>query len=165
MASTITPPRRELRPPQPYVALRAEVAMADVPTALPPLSPALHAWMDGRGLAPSGPAFWRYLAIDMPRRLVVEVGFPVARPVAGDDRVVAGELPGGPYVVTRYRGHPAGLEQATGELLAWGEAEGVEWDRHPDGAADAWRSRIEWYLNDDDEPMDDWVTELAFLAR
>ena len=165
--ATISPPRREVRAPQPYVAIRSDVTMAQLSTHLPPLSPELLRWMTARGLAPSGPVFWRYLVIDMDALLTVEVGFPVAQPATGDDRVTAGILPGGTYVVTRHHGHPAGLEQATGELLAWGEREAVDWDRHPEGAGEAWRSRIEWYLNDgdDDVPMADWDTELAFLTR
>ena len=31
--------------------------------------------------------------------------------------------------------------------------------------AEAWRARIEWYLNADQPDMSTWDTELAFLTR
>ncbi len=48
-------------------------------------------------MATSGAPFWKYNVIDVERQLEVEVGFPVAIPVAGDDRVLAGVLPAGKY--------------------------------------------------------------------
>lgn len=162
--STITEPRRETRAEQPYVAIRRDVTMAQIPTVLPPLHDELARWLAARGVTASGPPFFRYLVIDMDALLSIEVGFPVASPVAGDDEVTSGMLPAGTYVTTTHHGHPAGLEQATGELLAWADAQGVVWDKHPDGRGEAWRSRIEWYL-DDGGDMADWDTELAFLTR
>lgn len=161
----IPPPRLELRPPRPYAAIRASVAMSEIPALLPPLSGEVLAWLAAHGEAPDGPEMWRYLVIDMAAKLTVEVGFPVAKVLPGDDRVVTGLLPGGTYAVTSFHGHPQGLMRATGELLQWADTAGVTWDKHAEGPAEAWRSRIEWYLNAEFPDMDNWDTELAFLTR
>ena len=161
----ISTPRLEPRPPRPYAAIRASVTMAEIPTVLPPLTGEVLAWLSARGERPDGPELWRYLVIDMAAKLTIEVGFPVARPLAGDGRIVTGTLPGGTYAVTSFHGHPQGLMQATGEFLQWGEGAGVTWDKHEEGAGEAWRSRLEWYLNSDQPDMNTWDTELAFLTR
>jgi DNA gyrase inhibitor GyrI len=98
----------------------------------------------------------------MDRRLVVTVGFPVA-PVGEVDGAESGELPAGDYAVVEVVGHPDGLAEATGALLAWGDANGHEWDA--DGVH--WASRLEEYLSDPAEvpDMDDWVTRLAIRVR
>jgi effector-binding domain-containing protein len=161
----ITPPTLEVRAPRPYAAMRSSVTMSEIPTVLPPTSDDVRAWLRNQGEEPTGPELWRYLVIDMAAKLTVEVGFPVSRVLKADAHFVTGELPGGTYAVTRYHGHPAGLMQATGEFLAWGEANDIQWDHHQEGAADAWRSRIEWYLNAELPDMSTWDTELAFLTR
>lgn len=159
-----SPPRIEERPARPYVAIRASVTMAEIADALPPLTAEVLAWLKARGVSPDGPELWRYLTIDMAGELTIDVGFPVAEPLDGDDRVLSGELPGGPYAVALFHGHPDGLMQATADLLRWGEETGVTWDTHPDGPGEAWGSRIEWYLNSEEPDLDAWDTELAFLT-
>ncbi|KQV97526.1 GyrI-like domain-containing protein [Rhizobacter sp. Root1221] len=161
----ISPPRLEQRPPRPYAAIRASVAMSEIPALLPPLSGEVLAWLAAHGEAPDGPEMWRYLVIDMAAKLTIEVGFPVAKVLPGDDRVVTGSLPGGTYAVTSFHGHPQGLMRATAEFLQWADAAGVTWDKHAEGQGEAWRSRIEWYLNAEFPDMDSWDTELAFLTR
>lgn len=162
----ISTPRLEARAARPCVVIRNRVTMAQLPTDLPPQSPELVRWLEARGLAPSGPAFWRYPVIDMAGLMTVDVGFPVAEPVQGDDRVTADTIAGGTYLTATYHGHPQGLMQATSDLLAWAGEHGVVWDKRPDGErGEAWRSRIEWYLNDDDADLSAWDTELSFLTR
>jgi effector-binding domain-containing protein len=164
-ATTITTPRLETRPARPCVVIRNRVTMAQLPTDLPPQHGELARWLGARGLAPSGPPFFRYPVIDMEGLLTVDVGFPVAKPVEGDGRVLGDTIAAGPYLVAMYHGHPRGLERATGELLDWAGAHGVTWDKQPEGRGEAWRSRIEWYLDDNRPDMNTWDTELAFLTR
>ena len=57
--------------------------------------------------------------IDMAGKLEVEAGAPVAAAVAGDDRVVSGELPAGRYATLTHVGHPSELVAATEALLDW----------------------------------------------
>ena len=157
-------PRIEQRPARPYVAIRTSVAMAEIAHALPPLTAEVRAWLTDRGVCPDGPELWRYLIIDMSGELTIDVGFPVAHALDGDDRVLSDELPGGAYAVATFHGHPDGLMHATGDLLRWGDEHGVTWDKRPEGQGEAWRSRVEWYLSSEEPDLDAWETELAFLA-
>ena len=160
--SVIMEPQIQRRPAQPYAAIRASLAPADLASVLPPLTDEVLTWLAAHGSAPVGPEFWRYLVIDMSAQLTVEVGFPVAEPLEGDDRVVTGWLPGGAYAVTAYHGDPQGITQATSDLLQWAQETGVAWDKRPHGAGEAWASRIEWYLNSGEPDPAAWETELAF---
>jgi effector-binding domain-containing protein len=163
--ATITTPRLEVRAARPCVVIRNHVTMAQLPTDLPPQSPELRRWLAARGIEPSGPAFWRYPLIDMEATMTVDVGFPIATAIQGDARVLADTIAAGTYLVATHHGHPQGLMRATGELLAWADTHGITWDKHPEGRGEAWRSRIEWYLNDELDDMSAWDTELAFLTR
>src|SRR4051794_15050048 len=159
-------PTVEERAAQPYLGITRHVTMDTMVPALPDAGSELAAWLGEHGRTAAGPPFWRYRVIDMSRALEVEVGFPVAAPVATapDSPVQAGELPAGRYVSVTHVGHPDELEQATGELLDWASAHGLRWDvaRHDDG--EHWASRLEVYLSDPEtEPdMARWRTQLAF---
>jgi effector-binding domain-containing protein len=94
----------------------------------------------------------------------VEVGVPTAADALGDDRVQSHVLPAGRYAFVQHVGHPDTLEDATRQLLEWGEAEGVAWDIAKSDEGDRWAARVEEYLsNPADEPdMEKWVTNLIF---
>ncbi len=152
------------RPAQPYVAIRSQVTMQTIGTVLPPLHPQVFAWLGSRYIPPAGPPFWKYNVIDMDRGLEVEVAVPVAAPVDGDDRVLAGVLPAGRYATLRYTGHPDGLADATATLRDWASGEGLTWDMTNTPAGERWAARLEIYeTNPADEPdMTKWTTQLAF---
>ena len=80
-------------PARPYAAIPASVTMETIGTVVPPLNGEVFGWLAARGIAPAGPPFWKFNVIDMARNLEVEAGCPVAEPVIGDGRVVAGVLP------------------------------------------------------------------------
>jgi effector-binding domain-containing protein len=151
-------------PERPYVAIPASITMATLGTVVPPLNGEVFGWLAANGIAPAGPPFWRYNVIDMARNLEVEAGCPVAEPVSGDGRVVAGVLPAGRYATLRHVGHPSTLVAATGELLDRAAAIGLKWDMVASAAGERWGARLENYLTDPaTEPdMNKWVTELAF---
>lgn len=164
MTRLITPPRMEQRAAQACAVIRSEVTMAQIPTVLPPLGDEVLAWLTAKGIARTGPWFWRYRVIDMDGLLTIDVGLPVAAAFVGDERVLSDALPAGTYVTTRHRGHPSGLRAATAELLAWAEREGVVWAKAPAASGETWQARIEWYLEEPDD-MAQWLTELAFLTE
>lgn len=164
MATLISPPLTEHRPARPCAVIRSRVTMAQLSTDLPPLGEEVVTWLARRGIEPAGPFFWRYREIDMAALLTVDVGVPVAKPFTGDARVLSDSLPEGTYAVTRHRGHPDGLEAATGEFLDWGAAQGVAWDKAAAGPGERWGCRLEWYL-EEPEDMSQWVTELAFMLK
>jgi len=152
------------RPAQPYVAISAQVTMQTLDTILPPLAPQLFAWLGERGIPAAGPPFWKYNVIDMDRLLEVEVGVPVAAPVDGDDRVLAGVLPAGQYATLRYTGHPDELIGVVASLREWAGQEGLTWDMTNTQEGERWAARLEIYeTNPADEPdMTKWTTQLAF---
>ena len=151
------------RAEQPYVAVRARVTMAEIAAFARRLGE-VFGWLDGHGLAPAGPPFFKYNVIDMARELEMEAGVPVAAAVTGDDRVVAGVLPAGRYATLTHVGHPSELMAATKALLDWAAEQGLTWDVTPSADGDLWACRLENYLTDpSQEPdMSKWVTQLAF---
>lgn len=136
--------------------------MQEIGKVLPPLSREVLMWLTEKGMKTTGAPFWRYLLVDMAEKLEIDVAFPVSALPGGDRRIISDVLPAGTYATTVFVGHPDGLMNATAELLAWAEREGVEW--RMDGPR--WSGRIEWYLSDPStEPdMSKWKTELAFLT-
>jgi effector-binding domain-containing protein len=151
------------RAEQPYVAIRARVAMTELGGVADRL-PEVFGWLGVRGLAPAGPPFFKYNFIDMARELEVEAGVPVAAAVDGDGEVVSGVLPAGRYAILIHQGYPSELVGATKELLDWAAGQGLSWDASPDGTGERWGARLENYLTDPrEEPdMSKWLTELAF---
>jgi effector-binding domain-containing protein len=92
----------------------------------------------------------------------------IRRPrVPADERVRARSLPAGEYVTAVYTGPYEGLRDATAELLAWAEHNGVVWEAEPTTRGEAWGARVEFYLTDPDEEPDPskWETLLAFQTR
>jgi effector-binding domain-containing protein len=153
------------RPAQPYVAIPASVTMQTLGTVVPPLNGEVFGWLAANRIAPAGPPFWRYTLIDMPGRLEVEAGCPVAEAIdSGDGRVVAGMLPAGRYVTLLHVGHPQTLEGATGALLEWAAANNLTWDMSASSDGERWGCRLENYLTDpaSQPDMSKWETELAF---
>ena len=156
-------PRVLHRDAQPYVGIHQATTMTTFDKVVDRLDQ-LTIWLAAAGVEPSGPPFIRYHVIDMDNELLVEAGVPVAEHLVGSGEVVAGLLPAGDYVTVTHVGHPDELVEATGDLLAWAEREGFEFDRWDDPRGDAWRCRVESYLTDPDEQPDmhRWETELVF---
>jgi effector-binding domain-containing protein len=152
--------RREV----PYVGIVRAVTMTTFPLVADRLPDVLR-WLDAHSLHPAGPPFFRYHLIDMDGELRVEAGVPVDEPIAAaDGDVTSGVLPAGTYAVTTHVGHPDELVQVTGDLLAYGDAHGWEWDRHSTPEGDAWGCRLEMLLTDPrvEPDMSRWETQLAF---
>lgn len=151
------------RDAQPYLAIRRSITMSTFAEIADRL-PELFAWLAERGIAPAGPPFFRYLVIDMARRLEMEAGVPVAVAVPGDAEVLAGVLPAGRFATLTHRGHPEELVGVTAGLLAWGHEHELVWDMTPADDGEHWGCRIELLLTDPAEEPDmrQWETELAF---
>ncbi|MEJ3651748.1 GyrI-like domain-containing protein [Actinomycetes bacterium KLBMP 9759] len=160
--SVVQPSVVEL-PEQPYVAVSGLVTMQTFGKIADRFGE-VFGFLAARGVAPSGPPFFRYRVIDMEHELEVEAGVPVAVPVPGDGDVVGDVLPPGRYVTVTHTGHPDELVERTGQLLAWAARRGLEFDVHPDDRGDRWGSRLEVLLTDPaEEPdMNKRQTELAF---
>jgi hypothetical protein len=111
------------RAPQPYVSVPRTVTMATISRAADDI-PGLFTWLAERGTEPAGPPFLKYEVIDMDRELQLEAGVPVAAPVAADDRVRAGVLPGGRYASVTHVGPFDQLVPAVRRLLEWAQRQG-----------------------------------------
>lgn len=150
-------------PAQPYVGVRDFVTMTTF-AKIADRFPQVYGWLAERGIEPAGPPFFRYRVIDMERALEVEAGVPVPDPVAPTEPVFADTLPAGRYATVSHLGHPDQLIDVTRDLLAWGDEQGLVWDRQDSPAGDAWNCRLEFYLTDpSEEPdMNKWRTDLAF---
>jgi effector-binding domain-containing protein len=89
-------PEIETRAEQPYVAVRAKVTMGEI-AAFARRFGEVFGWLDGHGLVPAGPPFFKYNVIDMARELEMEAGVPIAAAIGGDDQMVSWVLPAGRY--------------------------------------------------------------------
>jgi effector-binding domain-containing protein len=163
MLMTNTEPVVTQRPAQPYVSIKGSVPMTAINTIADRL-PDVFGWLAARGIAPAGAPFFKYNVIDMAHELEIEVGVPVAEPVAAEEPVLAGVLPAGAYATAVHIGHPKELYDATTALLAWAEGQGLRFDVVDTEAGERWGCRLEIYHTDPaEEPdMDKWTTELAF---
>jgi effector-binding domain-containing protein len=161
-----TSPEITERAEQPYVAIRADVTMEQLPGLADRLSE-VFAWLGEHGVAPAGPPFLRYNVIDMARLLNVEAGVPVLTAIEADDRVIAGVLPGGRYGTAIHVGPYHGLIGAVGNLLQWADSQGLEWDKSSADDGEHWRCRLEIYLTDPGQQPDStkWETQLAFRLK
>jgi GyrI-like small molecule binding protein len=158
----ITEPKLEDRPAQPYVARRTQIPMQELGTVIPQLHSEVYAWLQGQGIPPAGPPFIRYRVIDMPGRLDIELGVPIAEAVCGEDPILADLLPAGRYATLIYTDVRRGVE-GNAALLDWGERQGLMWDRWTTEDGDAFGARLESFLTEPgDEPdFTKWEQEVA----
>ena len=147
----------------PYAAIAIALPMERLATA-GPLNGEVFNWLAQQHVAHVGPPFWKYNVIDMAGQLELEVGVATETSATADDRVGVGELSAGRYLETTYHGHPDGLLQATSDLLAHADAQGLAFDKADSPTGERWAARLEYYLSDpDDQPdMTQWDTVLSF---
>jgi hypothetical protein len=147
----------------PYAAVALTVPMEKLATA-GPLNGVVFEWLARQDVPPAGPPFWKYDVIDMAGQLELEVGVATTTPATPDDRVAVGRLPAGRYLETTFHGHPDGLLQATTDLLAYADANGLTFDKTDSPTGDRWAARLEYYLTDpaDQPDMSEWDTTLSF---
>ena len=162
----ITEPKLEHRSEQPYVAIRTQVTLRELGRGLVSrLFSEVHAWLEKQGAAPTDAPFIRYLVIDMQTKLDIELGWPVAHPLSGTERISAGVLPAGRYAslvsIGPYKGKA--LMKANGALIDWGTEHGIVWDSKQTEQGEAFGARLESYIKGPgNEPdPDKWKTEVA----
>jgi effector-binding domain-containing protein len=150
----LSEPRVDERREQPYLAIRSQVPMEQLPTVIPRGIGEVHGWLTRQGIRPAGAPFVRYRVINMPGMVDVEVGWPVASPAPDPGHLAAGVLPAGRYASLIYTGDYPGLMEATAALLRWGAEQGLVWDSWPAENGDAFGGRLESYLTDPAEEPD-----------
>jgi effector-binding domain-containing protein len=162
----ITEPKLEQRNKQHYAVIRVQVPIP-FGHLLQPLWEEVSGWLTSMGMVPGGAPIIRYLTTDMDRKLDIEVGFPTAIAVPGNERISVILLPAGRYAVTVHSGPYDDLVAATAELLDWAKKNNVTWKTSIIDGVEWWDARIESYITDPTEETDPqkWQTELAFLTK
>jgi effector-binding domain-containing protein len=125
--------------PQPILGIRATIRIVDLGEAVGERIAALWGYLHRRDVQPAGPPFVRYHTFGE-TETDFEFGVPVVHPIASEhqdeddeDRIVAGELPGGPAVTTSHPGPHQKLGEAYAQIEAWlsehvREADGPTWE-------------------------------------
>jgi effector-binding domain-containing protein len=148
---------QQLRP-QAVLSTRATVQIAQLGEAMDDSLRALWGYLQ-RGAQPAGPPYVRYHTFGE-TETDLEIGVPVVEAVAGEGRITAGELPGGPAVTTWHLGPHDKLGDAYARIQAWLKDHG----REPDGPA--WEVYYWIDLNQDYDPStwaapSDWRMQLV----
>jgi effector-binding domain-containing protein len=110
---------------QPVASIRGTVRIADLGQAMDDRITALSGYLRRHGARAAGPPFVRYHTFGE-TETDMEFGVPVGESVAGEGRVAAGELPGGPAVATWHIGPHDRLGEAYARIDAWLKEHGRE---------------------------------------
>lgn len=151
------------RPDVPYMGIRTQVPMEEMGAGLvPQLLGEVMGYVQQQGGGPNGPPFMRFHVINMPGKMDIELGWPVAKALPGNGRVTAGALPAGRYASLIYTGVMNGIP-ANKALLDWGAEQGLVWDTYASDQGDGFGARVEFYLTDPaaEPDMAKWDTEVA----
>lgn len=114
----------------------------------------------------AAPPFFRYWIIGgEEKRFQLEVGAPIEREVAGDDRLRASRVPAGSCATVVHVGHPDRLEKSLARLEGWIENRGLQVAPHTRNGEVVWDGRFEFYPTDPTvEPdRERWEIEVAYL--
>ena len=141
---------------QPMVGIRTKTTMDQIADTMGMLFGELHGYVQQSGQAPAGMPFAIYHEMHG-GTVDLECGMPVASPLAGTDRIRAGELPCGKAATVTHTGHYDKLRHTWEALTAWMKSEGLE----PAGAP--W----EVYVTDPGREPDPskWRTDIFFPVR
>lgn len=107
-----------------------------------------------QGVLPVDVPYVGFHNMDM-QDLDVEIGFPVARPVAGRGDIQAGSIPAGKRIFCVYRGPYTGMEPAYAEMGAYMEKNKLK----PTGMA------YEYYFNGPGVPEEEYLTQIVMLVE
>jgi len=145
--------------PQPVVGIRAITHLEDIGAVLAELLSEVIEYIEQQGAQPAGPPYNRYHSTQM-GAMELEIGFPVAEPMAGAGRVAGGDLPGGKVARTVHFGPYVGLRDAYRAMGIWLKENkwntiGRPWELYVVGPgeeheASLWRTEIFWPV----EPAD-----------
>lgn len=164
-----TEPKLDNREAQPYVGIRSQVSMGEMPNVIPQHIGEVIGWLGQQGIEPDGPPIIRYhvcpTIADRAALVDMTVGWPVARLLTGNDRIAADALPAGRYASLVYTGVENGVP-ANGILIDWAKENGIQWNSHDVELGEAFAGRVEYLLDgpDDDPDPANWDTEVAILT-
>jgi effector-binding domain-containing protein len=164
----LTKPKLEQRKEQDYAAIRMAVPIP-FGKHLQPAWDEVQRWLLNKEVTPSNPAIIRFLTIDMPKKLVIDVGFTIDRKIPGDEHIIVDVLPAGRYATLLYTGpvKGKGVYKATVALMDWASENAIVWNTSIVNGIEWWNGRSEFYLTDPAKESDPkkYQTELAFLVK
>lgn len=131
------------------LSIRTTTTMAGLPLLIGQNYHKLAQYLEQIGEQLADMPYTAYYKMDM-TNMDVEMGFPVARPLPGQDEIKAGEIPEGLYASGLFKGSYSGLESMYSEMFKWVESQGLQ----------ATGIYYEFYLNSPQE-----VPESELLTR
>jgi effector-binding domain-containing protein len=111
------------RSAQPALVIRTRTPVANLPQVIGQAYGAIMAHAGQLGAQPSGAPYVAYHNMDMDD-LDLEIGFPFAQELAGNDPVLAGEIPGGKAVTVLHTGPYEAMVAAYEAVQTYMEANG-----------------------------------------
>ena len=114
----LTEPTRSTTVAQPAAVIPIVIPRARIREVMGPALAELHATLADQGLTPQGPAFALHRRVD-PAVFDLELGLPIAGPLAPSGRVRPGVLPAVEVVAATLTGTYEQFEAAWAELDAW----------------------------------------------
>ena len=145
----------EERDVQPVASIRTRTPVTEISAVLGECYGRIMGYLGELGVYPSGAPFTAYFNMDM-EDLDLEIGMPVAEPVAAKDDIASSEIPAGKYVTATHVGPYEKFEETYNVLMAYMGEQGV------DGSGVAY----EFYLNDPSEtPPEKLITEILIQLK
>ncbi len=141
---------------QPYLGICTATTMDKLAETMGSLFGEVYGYIQQSGQAPAGMPFTIYHSMEGDT-LEIECGMAVASPMAGADRIRAGELPSGSMANVTHMGPYDDLPRTWAALTEWIKSQGLE------GAGAPW----EVYVTDPGaEPdLSKWRTDIFFPVR
>jgi effector-binding domain-containing protein len=140
---------------QPVLSVRTRTSVTNLPQELGKAFGAVISYLEEKGEKASGPAFAAYYNMDM-ENLDVEIGFPVAKAIAGKGDITAGSIPAGKQASCMYKGSYKDMSPTYEAMTAWMNEKGYV----PTGVV------YEFYYNSPGEvPESEMLTKIVFLLK
>jgi effector-binding domain-containing protein len=108
---------KELKP-QRFAAVRAKTTLNKVTEKVTQLLGETADYLEAEGIKPTGPGFGVYYEVGAVV-VDVQVGYPIDEEIAGNDRVMGGELPGVKAAVATYEGPHKEMPDAHRAVHMW----------------------------------------------
>lgn len=140
---------------QPVLSVRKSMAVANLPQELGKAYGSIMSYLAETGQQPAGMPFAAYYNMDM-ENLDVEMGFPVAKPIAGKGEIKQSSVPAGKQASCMYKGPYADMAPAYEAMTKWISDNGYT----PTGVC------YEFYYNSPMEvPESVLLTKIVFLLK
>lgn len=140
---------------QPVLSVQTTTSVVNLPNVVSKVYGSILNYISESGEEPLGPAFIAYYNMDM-ENLTVEIGFPVAKEMAGKGDVALRYIPAGKKATGFHKGSYQEISPLYEKLATWINQRGYE----PTGVV------YEYYYNSPQEiPESELLTKVEFLLK